>query len=111
MDAQTYTAITGNDCFSRAIENTEYLLDNRRDAGGIPAPWIVPRITRRDAVYEQIEPFYDYWLCRAGAAVIDPLEHPIEDERIAPLTLPDFAARFARSTTRRITPTDPSNNA
>jgi hypothetical protein len=99
---ETYRAITGADRFDRIIEHTELLLEKRPDAGGIPSPWIVPRITRRDAVYEELEPFYDYWLCRAGAAVIDPLPEAIEGERIAPLTPPAFAVSSESLTTRRI---------
>ena len=103
---QTYRALTGTDHFNRVIEHTELLLDTRHNTGPIPTPWIVPRITRRDAVYEEIESFYDYWLCRAGAAMIDPLPGPIEGERIAPLTPPALAAEYQQRTTRRLTTTD-----
>ncbi|MCB9839080.1 MAG: DUF115 domain-containing protein [Phycisphaeraceae bacterium] len=104
--AQAYQMITGADRFARVIERTERLLAMRGDAGGIPTPWITPRITRRDAVYEQLEPFYDYWLCRAGSAVIDPLPAAIDGERIAPLTVPGFAAGYAARITRRVDPSD-----
>lgn len=106
---ETYRAITGSDRFDRIIEHTEMLLGKRRDSGGIPSPWIVPRIMRRDAVYEEIEPFYDYWVSRAGAAMIDPLPAAVEGERIAPLTLPGFAAEFESLITRRVDLSGTSN--
>ena len=62
----------------------------------MPTPWIVPRITRCDAVYEEIESFYDRWLVLAGAAVIDPLPVPAAAQaegRIRPLPKPAGAAR------------------
>ena len=69
--------------------------NQRGDSGecGLPMPWIVPRITRRDVVYERIEAWYDHWLLTAGWAVIDPLPRPIDGQRIAPLPLSVLAAR------------------
>ena len=63
--------------------------------------WVVPRITRCDAVYEEIEAFYDHWLMQAGAAVIDPLPVPMPGQRIAPLPLP--ACVRARDRARVVT--------
>ncbi len=100
--SEVYRELTGADRFDRVIENTERLIDTRENSGGIPSPWIVPRITRRDAVYEQLESFYDYWICRTGAAVIDPLPAPIEGERITPLTTPTLASAYEAMTTQRI---------
>lgn len=91
-----YRAVMGADLFERARTNLLRLLELRaaRPArGGLPVPWIVPRITRCDAVYEEIEPFFDRWLMAAGAAVIDPLPAPIPGQRIEPLPLPAPAAR------------------
>jgi hypothetical protein len=56
-------------------------------------PWVVPRLTRRDAVYEPLESVFDGLLAWAGAFVIDPLDAPIPGERIEPLPLPPAAAR------------------
>lgn len=74
--AATYRQIMGVDALDRVRDNLEHLLrqrEARSPAGGPPHPWIVPRLTRCDAAYEEIESFYDRWLLAAGAAVIDPL--------------------------------------
>jgi hypothetical protein len=84
----TYSALTQTPHFSRALVNTQRLLDGRRFVRGLPHPWIVPRITRRDAVYEEVEGFYDRALFFACAGVIDPMPRPIAGERIAPLPKP-----------------------
>ncbi len=31
------------------------------------SPWVVVRLTRRDAIYEEIEPLYDRWMMSSGA--------------------------------------------
>lgn len=83
---ETYQRITGLAEHARVVENVECLLAPR-DGGRGPA-WIVPRLTRCDAVYREIERFYDRWLMRAGWCVIDPAPRAIEGERIAPLPRP-----------------------
>lgn len=97
--AETYAAVTGVDAFETARRNLEMLVDARAFAGRA-SPWIVPRIARCDAVYEEIEPFYDYWLMRAGACVIDPPARVEPGDRIAPLPWPECAAA-KRSRSRR----------
>jgi hypothetical protein len=97
----TYTALTSGD-MDIALRITERLLAARRIIGGLPHPWIAPRITRRDAVYEEIEGFYDRGLVFAAACVIDPLPAPIPGERIAPLPLPKAAARRDAALTRTL---------
>lgn len=88
-DPRTYQTITGVDAYALARGNLEALLERRAAmAHGFGSPWIVPRITRCDAVYEQIEPFYAEWVMRAGACVIDALPRAQTGERIAPLPLP-----------------------
>lgn len=83
------------------------LLRHRGEApSGLPTPWIVPRLTRCDAVYEKIEAFYDAWLARAGAAVIDPLPAPREGERIEPLPPPACVAERRARTELRVSPAD-----
>jgi pyruvate-formate lyase-activating enzyme len=98
---ETYARIMGVDAFDRVTANLERLLASRRPrsaAAGIPTPWIVPRLTRCDAVYEEIEAFYDAWLSRCGHCVIDPLPRTVRGERIEPLPLPASAVwRRARS--------------
>lgn len=86
VNRATYQDIMGADLFERARDNLLALLELRR--GPLATPWIVPRITRCDAVYEQIETFHDHWLMRAGSVVIDPLPRAIPGDRIAPLPLP-----------------------
>ncbi len=60
---------------------------------GLPHPWIVPRLVRRDAAYAHVEGWYDRNLLTCGWAVIDPLPEPEPGARIAPLPLPALAAR------------------
>ncbi len=94
--AETYRAVMGSDRFDRVRGNLQRLLELRaaREAvGGLPKPWIVPRMTRCDATYGEIEGFYDRWIMLAGAAVIDPLSGPMAGERIEPLPVPALAAR------------------
>lgn len=93
---ETYEALTGVDAFERVKAGTEALLESRTLSDGLPTMWVVPRITRCDATYSEIEPFYDYWLTLAGAAIIDPLASPIEGQRIAPLPVPARAAQRLR---------------
>lgn len=98
--AATYRAVMGADLFERAKDNLVRLIrarDGRAASGGIRLPWIVPRLTRCDASYEDLEHFFDRWILATGAAVIDPLPAPIPDDRIEPLPLPGVAAtRLAR---------------
>ncbi|MFG0325710.1 MAG: 6-hydroxymethylpterin diphosphokinase MptE-like protein [Phycisphaerales bacterium JB037] len=84
---ETYAAITGADRFDEVLANLQGLIEQSR-RGGFGTPWIVPRITRCDATLGEIEAFYDRWLSRCGACVIDALPRPIFGERIAPLPLP-----------------------
>jgi len=94
---ETYRRLMGIDTLETARHNVLRLLQSRPRASSIPHPWIVPRLTRCDAVYAEIEPFYDRWLALAGACVIDALPAPIPAERIAPLPEPAFVrARMER---------------
>lgn len=91
-DAATYQALTGSDAFAQVRGNLQRVLAARRALpGGGHSPWVVPRLTRRDAVYGQIEHFFDQWNLLCGWAVIDPLPAPRPGERIAPLPLPKLA--------------------
>jgi hypothetical protein len=83
---------------SAAADLVERLLTTRRYASGLPDRWIVPRLTRRDEVYEQIEGFVDRAIMLTGAAVLDPLPAPIPGERIAPFPVPSSALdRWSRT--------------
>ncbi|MCX5688873.1 MAG: hypothetical protein NTV94_03630, partial [Planctomycetota bacterium] len=96
-DAQTYESLTGIDCYESIRSGVELLVNStRRDeaaGGGMPSRWIVPRITRRDAVLEQVERFYDRWLLFAGACVIDSPPESVAGPRIEALPLPRLARR------------------
>jgi hypothetical protein len=91
--AQTYRGLMGADVYHLARGNLERLLHAQGKAGGLPVPWIVPRITRCDATYAEIEPFFDRWTLAAGAAVIDALPDSLPGQRIEPLPRPTEAAR------------------
>jgi hypothetical protein len=69
----------------------ESLLATRTGAWSVP--WIIPRLTRCDASYGEIDPFFRPQLIAAGWAVIDPLDAPRLGERIAPLPVPATAQR------------------
>ncbi len=100
----TYHALTGLDALAQVEDGLNTLArwaDAQAHAAGLPHTWIVPRITRRDAVYEQIEGFYDMGLMRFGSCVIDPLPATIPGERIAPLPLP-AGARTALQRSRLV---------
>ncbi|HVZ94449.1 MAG TPA: hypothetical protein VG797_08060, partial [Phycisphaerales bacterium] len=97
-DSSVYREVTGYDNFERAWSTVNTLLESRAatntdERGGNGPLWIVPRITRRDEVYEHIESFYDRWVMLAGACVIDQLGSPLPDARIEPLGKPRLTSR------------------
>ncbi|MBL0926743.1 MAG: DUF115 domain-containing protein [Phycisphaerales bacterium] len=94
--APTYRGITGVDRYGEALHFTERLLARRTAADGLPGLWVAPRMTRCDAVYAEIEPFYQRWTMLAGHAVLDPLPRAQPGERIEPLELPPLAAARRR---------------
>lgn len=100
LSSETYRELTGEDSYDITRARLKALLDARVTRGGVPSPWVVPRMTRRDAVYEQIEAFFDESLMACGAAVIDPLPGVVDGERIRPLPVPERAAR--RMAARRV---------
>ena len=93
--AETYKTVTGRDSFDRAVEGVEALISEREGT----LPWIAPRMTRCTATLSDIEGFYDRWLLRCRAAVIDPLPNAAGDGRIAPLSIPAIARTRAMSQT------------
>lgn len=100
--AATYTIMAGVDRYETVKSRVEGLLEARGMIAGLPGVWVVPRITRCDEVYEEIEPFYHGWLMAACGAVIDPIPPgaalPLS-ARIRPMPLPGLArARRLRET-------------
>ncbi|MGH7243237.1 MAG: 6-hydroxymethylpterin diphosphokinase MptE-like protein [Phycisphaerales bacterium] len=91
---ETYARVRGIDALPQVRDRVVKLIESRRTLDeGLVNQWIVPRITRRDEVYSEIESFYDRWIMAAGAAVIDSLASPIAGHRIDPLPLPVQAAQ------------------
>lgn len=90
---ETYLAVSGRDGHGTLMSGADLLINARTSRGGLKLPWIVPRIERRDAVYEEIEHFFDKALIIAGTGVIDQLQEPIAGNRIGPLGKPLVTAR------------------
>ena len=86
QSAEIYQTIVGADDFERVSVNAEWIMAN----AGPASPFFIPRFTRRDAAYAELEPFYAKWLARAGWCVIEsaPSSGPIGSERFSPLTRP-----------------------
>ncbi len=110
---EVYRAVTSRDGLFRVRERLELLLARSAAHGresGEPTvwrkPWIVPRITRCDAAYPDIELFYHEWLLRCGWAVIDPLPDGAAGptDRITPLPPPEWVRRLQAESTRVVCP-------
>lgn len=101
-EAETYAALTGVDRFRAVLERMGSIADARPSLpGGLATPWVLPRMTRCDAVLGQVESFYDRWIMTLGAAVIDPLPAWAED-RVRPLPWPAARARRVEADTVRV---------
>ncbi|MFI4873204.1 MAG: motility associated factor glycosyltransferase family protein [Phycisphaerales bacterium JB061] len=97
----TCELLTGRQGFGKAHEALTSLIHHRNTLDRLDdlhSPWVVVRLTRRDAIYEEIEPLYDRWMMSSGAAVIDPLPEAIAGERIEPIDLPRLARRVLART-------------
>ncbi len=100
---ETYAALTGQHRFEQTVARIEAILDARGDAAcGLGSPWIVPRITRCDAVYGEIPDFYDRWMMACGCAVIDPPTHAAHGQRISALPIPSVRQQQIESRIMRI---------
>lgn len=92
---ETYKAVSGRDDYVAVREAMDLLIrESRADeasGGGLPSRWIVPRITRREACLDELQPFHDRWLLVAGASVIDPPPAALATPRIDALPLPPLA--------------------
>lgn len=102
--SETYEALTGGGSLTDVVARLQKLLDLRATDGPdawLRAPFIVPRMTRCDAVYEEVESFYDQGSLACGHAALDPLPPGCASpsERIQPLPPPPAAmAREAAET-------------
>jgi hypothetical protein len=69
------------------------IVTSARAAGtrGARGLWVIPRLTRFDGVYAQVEAFFAQGLALAGWCVLDGLAAPREGERIRGLALPPTA--------------------
>jgi hypothetical protein len=79
-------------------------LDERNARSGrcLPRTWIVPRLTRCDETYGDIEGFCDRWLLTLGACAIDALEVERASDRIAPLPVPAITSERRAWAIRRV---------
>ncbi|MBX3402638.1 MAG: motility associated factor glycosyltransferase family protein [Phycisphaeraceae bacterium] len=100
-----YGAAAGEDALALAWTGLEHVLRRRGTwplgdaAPGAWRGWVVPRMTKCDAAYAEMERFYDRWIMMCGWAVIDGPPTRAEGARIAPLAVPrSKAQRDARST-------------
>ncbi|MEZ6242584.1 MAG: 6-hydroxymethylpterin diphosphokinase MptE-like protein [Phycisphaerales bacterium] len=90
---EVYHELTGSDAFGGVVAGVRRLIqlrDERGSVGGIPTPWIVPRITRCQGAIDQVQAFHDTWIMTSGASVIDPIGSAEPGARIAPLPVPNW---------------------
>jgi len=100
---ETYSALTGQNMFSGVVDRLEGILNARgKLACGLAPMWVVPRITRCDAVMEEIPDFYDRWLLACGSAAIDPLPRAVRGQRIQALPIPGERQRRIDARTMRV---------
>jgi len=89
---ETYASLTGQNRLHAVYGRIQEIFDTmQRD--GSHSLWFVPRMTRCDAVYAELEQFYDKWLMLCGSAVIDPLPQLISNQRIQRLPIPSERQR------------------
>ncbi|MCA9310913.1 MAG: DUF115 domain-containing protein [Phycisphaerales bacterium] len=89
--AATFARLTASDehAYRALLERIDGLMKSMPvRQGGLPPRWIIPRITRCDEVYEEIESFYDKWRLLLAAAVIDPMPASVPDQRMTPMPMP-----------------------
>ncbi len=89
--AEAYRAVTGRDGYAGSLKALEALANATRERPFDEQMWIVPRMTKRDAVYSDVESFVDKWTLVFGHAVIDPYIGAPASERIQPLPIPRSA--------------------
>ncbi|MBO6512861.1 MAG: DUF115 domain-containing protein [Phycisphaerales bacterium] len=100
---QLHQHMTGSPKFEAVLDTMQSLFTTRSQSAQspLPTPWIVPRLTRCDAVYNDLLGFYDRWLSVCGCAIIDP-PTPTTPGRIKSLRVPDHRAKQMSARTLRI---------
>ena len=97
---ERYVGVCNADRLEAVYGQVQTIFDSMRSDSAC-SMWFVPRLTRCDAVYEDIEAFFDKWLMLCGSAVIDPLPCDVDDQLVK--ALPNPARRneqLTRSTLR-----------
>jgi len=98
--ASTYRAMMGDDGFKRVLANLDRCIQRRTRLtehapnAAFALPWIVPRISRCHATYEDIDTFFDRWQAVLGTAVIDSIE--VQEGDLPPLASAAAPARVLR---------------
>ncbi|MCA9300086.1 MAG: hypothetical protein KDA28_13530, partial [Phycisphaerales bacterium] len=83
---ETVRTMLGVDHLDRVTTAIDHLIEQ-------DVCWVVPRLTRCDETMPDIEGFYDHWMMRTGACVIDALPIALPEARIARLPIPGGAPR------------------
>ncbi|NLX04453.1 MAG: hypothetical protein GXY33_04835 [Phycisphaerae bacterium] len=68
-DRQRYAQAFGQDCYEDALAGIERLIRSRHERRQ-PLPLVVPEMLKTHETLDLMEPFYDTWLNKVGAAVI-----------------------------------------
>ncbi len=70
---ETWLARSHRDTIEQCWEAMQHALDERTKRGPacLPRTWFVPRLTRCDATYEDIESFVDRWMLTCGCCALD----------------------------------------
>ncbi|MFG0251909.1 MAG: radical SAM protein, partial [Phycisphaerales bacterium JB038] len=102
LRATTYEQAMGAPLLREVLTNVEYLRRQQRSLEGLTLPWIVPRLVRCDATYEDLEGFYDKWLLIFQAALIEPMPSYspyAAGQRLRPVPTPETVRRAERRRT------------
>lgn len=89
--ADAFRIVTGRDGYATSLRALESLANSSRQRPFDEQMWIVPRLTKRDAVYGDVESFVDKWTLVFGHASIDPYNGAPASERIQPMPMPRSA--------------------
>lgn len=85
---EAYSALTGVDRLDDVYSRIQGIFDVLRGDRSATT-WFVPRMTKCDAVYEEVEQFYSKWLMICGSAIIDAIPGRVSGQRIQRLPIPE----------------------